>query len=246
MKGDMVIISASPIPGNENAISSTINLLLKQGADVFYESIAGVHVSGHAQREEIKMLINLVKPRYFIPIHGEYKHRIQNAKLAKAIGIPESNIVIAQNGDILKLNEGMCRISNNLNLQNIYIDGSGSGNTEDIVLKDRKNLSRNGIIFILVSINSASRGIISSPDFIFRGIIYINNFSEIIEEGKQLVEETIRKCFDDNIINTFMIEASLNEVLEKFFLKKIYIKPIIISKVVDYVLSDLQNKYFVK
>ncbi|MBM3707477.1 MAG: ribonuclease J [Actinobacteria bacterium] len=246
MKGDMVIISASPIPGNENAVSSTINLLLKQGADVFYESIAGVHVSGHAQREEIKMLINLVKPKYFIPIHGEYKHRKQNAKLAQSIGIIESNIVIAQNGDVIKLNDNTCRISKNLNLQNIYIDGSGSGNTEDIVLKDRKNLSRNGIIFMLISINSDDKEIYGSPEFIFKGIIFINNFNEIIEEAKQLVKETIKRCINENLINTPMIESNLSEALEKYFLKKIHIKPIIISKVLDYAAVDLQNRYFVK
>ena len=111
MTGDTVVISASPIPGNENAVSSTINMLLKQGANVVYESIAGVHVSGHAQGEEIKLMINLVKPQYYIPIHGEYKHRIQNARLAGSIGIAENRIMIAQNGDILKLNENMCRIT---------------------------------------------------------------------------------------------------------------------------------------
>jgi len=145
MRGDMVIISSSPIPGNENAISSTINMLLKQGADVFYESIAGVHVSGHAQQEEIKMMINLVMPEFLIPIHGEYKHRIQCAKLAESIGMPSSKALVLQNGDTLKMNENVCRVSGNITLQNIYIDGYGSGNTEDIVLKDRKILSRNGI-----------------------------------------------------------------------------------------------------
>ncbi|MCL4418455.1 MAG: ribonuclease J [Actinobacteria bacterium] len=179
MKEDMVIISASPIPGNENAISNTINLLLKQGADVFYESIAGVHVSGHAAGEEIKMMLNLVKPKYFIPIHGECKHRIQNAKLAYEVGIPASSVIIAQNGDVLKLNENLCRISNNLTLQNIYIDGFGSGNTEDIVLKDRKALSRNGIIFITAAINSKKAEIIMEPDLVLKGIIYTDSFVEI-------------------------------------------------------------------
>ena len=246
MKGDMVIISASPIPGNENAVSSTINLLLKQGADVFYESIAGVHVSGHAQREEIKMLINFIKPKYFIPIHGEYKHRIQNAKLAQDIGTAASNIVIAQNGDILKLNENLCRISRNLNLQNIYIDGRGSGNTEDIVLKDRKNLARNGIIFMTISLNHRNKEILDNPEFIFKGIIFLNNFDEIIDEAKKTAMETVKKCFDDNLTNTSMIESNLNEALEKFFFKSAYIKPMIISKVFDCSMKDLQNMHFIK
>ena len=234
MREDMVIISASPIPGNENAISNTINLLLKQGADVFYESIAGVHVSGHAAGEEIKMMLNLVKPKYFIPIHGELKHRIQNAKLAGEVGMPGSNIIIAQNGDVLKLNENLCRISNNLTLQNIYIDGFGSGNTEDIVLKDRKSLSRNGIIFITAAINSKKPEIVAEPEFIFKGIIYIDSFGEMINEAKQLVKDSILKCFKNNLTNSSLIETNVSDNIEKFILKKIRVKPIIITKIINF------------
>jgi ribonuclease J len=234
MREDMVIISASPIPGNENAISNTINLLLKQGADVFYESIAGVHVSGHAAGEEIKMMLNFVKPKYFIPIHGEYKHRIQNAKLASEVGMPVSSVIIAQNGDVLKLNENLCRISNNLTLQNIYIDGFGSGNTEDIVLKDRKALSRNGIIFITAAINSKKSEIIAEPDFILKGIIYIDSFGEMINEAKQLVKDLILRCFKNNLTNSSLIETNVSDNIEKFILKKIRVKPIIITKIINF------------
>lgn len=234
MKEDMVIISSSPIPGNENAISSTINMLLKQGADVYYESIAGVHVSGHAAREEIKMMINLVKPKYFIPIHGEYKHRIQNARLAKEIGIKEGNIIVAQDGDILKLNENLCRISSNLNLQSIYIDGFGSGNTEDVVIKDRKTLSRNGIILITVLVNLQKSLIMREPEMIFKGIIYMENFEEVVRECRQLIEDTIKKSFSDNIVNTSIMEDCINENVERYILKKLRIKPIIISKVINF------------
>ena len=237
MREDMVIISASPIPGNENAISNTINLLLKQGADVFYESIAGVHVSGHAAGEEIKMMLNLVKPKYFIPIHGEYKHRIQNAKLAGEVGMPGSSVIIAQNGDVLKLNENLCRISNNLTLQNIYIDGFGSGNTEDIVLKDRKSLSRNGIIFITAAINSKKLEIVAEPEFILKGIIYIDSFGEIINEAKQLAKDSILRCFKNNLTNSSLIETNVSDNVEKFILKKIRVKPIIITKIINFNLN---------
>ena len=233
MKGDMVIISSSPIPGNENAISSTINMLLKQGADVVYESIAGVHVSGHAQQEEIKMMINMVKPDYFIPIHGEYKHRIQCAKLAKSIGIDDDKIIIAQNGDILKLNQDFCRISGNLNLQNIYIDGYGTGNTEDVVLRDRKILSHNGIIFMTLVVNSRKNLIIKEPEFIFKGIIYLEDFEEIISQSRQLLWENIQKCFKNNMTNVQIIEEILSEALEKYISKKINLRPIIVCKIFD-------------
>ena len=233
ISGDMVIISASPIPGNENAISSNINMLLSQGADVFYESIAGVHVSGHAQKEEIKMLINMVKPRYYIPLHGEYKHRKQNAELAKSIGIPENNIIMAQDGDSLKFNTDFCRISGNINLKNIYIDGLSSGNTEDIVLKDRKILSRNGIIFIVSVINTGDTSILQDPEFVFKGIAFVEDFKEMISGIKELVNESISRCFKTSNINTFFIEKSINEAVEKFILKKVRLRPIIVSKVID-------------
>jgi ribonuclease J len=229
----MVIISSSPIPGNENAISSTINMLLKQGADVFYESIAGVHVSGHAQREEIKMMINMIKPSYYIPVHGEYKQRIQNAKLAQSIGVATNNILLAQNGDILKLNDNMVRISNNINLQNIYIDGFGLGNTEDAVLKDRKTLSRNGIIFLSILVDATRQELIKEPVFVFKGIIYMDDFNEVLEQTKKAAAETVNKCFNDNITNSLQIESRVNDALEKFILKKFRIKPIILSKVIE-------------
>jgi len=233
MKGDMVIISASPIPGNERAISNTINRLIKQGADVFYESIAGVHVSGHAAQEEIKIMINLTNPKYFIPIHGENKHKVQNAHIAESMGINEKNIIIAEDGDIIKMNSNLCRISNNLHPQTIYIDGVGMGNIEDMVLKDRKILSRNGIIFIVVGINYAGRRILCEPDFILKGTIYIENLTEILDDSKKIIKNSVKTCFDNNMADRKMIEDFINDRLEKFIFKKARIRPIIITKVIS-------------
>jgi len=232
MKGDMVIISASPIPGNERAVSNTINRLIKQGADVFYESIAGVHVSGHAAQEEIKIMINLTNPKYFIPIHGEDKHRVQNAHIAESMGINEKNIIIAEDGDIIKMNSNLCRVSNNLHPQTIYIDGVGMGNIEDMVLRDRKILSRNGIIFIVVGIDYAGRRILCEPDFILKGIIYIENLSKILDDSKKIIKNSVRTCFDNNIVDRKMIEDFINNRLEKFIFKKARIRPILITKVI--------------
>lgn len=233
MKGDMVIISASPIPGNERAISNTINRLIKQGADVFYESIAGVHVSGHAAQEEIKIMINLTNPKYFIPIHGEDKHRVQNARIAESMGINEKNIIIAEDGDIIKMNSDLCRVSNNLHPQTIYIDGVGMGNIGDMVLKDRKILSRNGIIFIVVGIDYAGRRILCEPDFILKGIIYIENLTEILDDSKKIIKNSVKTCFDNNMADRKMIEDFINDRLEKFIFKKARIRPILITKVIS-------------
>ena len=232
MKGDMVIISASPIPGNERTISNTINRLIKQGANVFYESIAGVHVSGHAAQEEIKIMINLTNPKYFIPIHGEDKHRVQNAHIAESMGINEKNIIIAEDGDIIKMNSNLCRVSNNLHPQTIYIDGVGMGNIEDMVLRDRKILSRNGIIFIVVGIDYAGRRILCEPDFILKGIIYIENLSKILDDSKKIIKNSVRTCFDNNIADRKMIEDFINDRLEKFIFKKARIRPMLITKVI--------------
>ncbi len=230
MKGDMVIISASPIPGNERAISNTINRLIKQGADVFYESIAGVHVSGHAAREEIKIMINLVNPRYFIPIHGEDKHKVQNAQIAESMGMNEKNIIIAEDGDIIKMNFNFCRVSNNLHPQTIYVDGVGMGNVEDMVLKDRKILSRNGIIFIVIGIDYIKKKILCEPDFTLKGIIYIKNLNEVLDESKKIIRNSIKTCFGSNMIDKKMIENFVSDRIEKFIFKKAGIRPIIITK----------------
>ncbi|MCG9478842.1 MAG: ribonuclease J [Actinomycetia bacterium] len=233
MGGDMVIISASPIPGNEKSISNTINRLIKQGADVFYESIAGVHVSGHAAREEIKMMIGLVRPKYFIPIHGENKHKIQNAKIAEEMGIDEKNVIIAQDGSILKMNSNLCRVSNSLNLKTIYVDGIGRGNIEDMVLKDRRLLSRDGIIIAIAGIDEENKKLVNMPEFVLKGVVYLENFDDILNDCKNVVTDSIRNAFDQNISNAAMVESYVNDRLEKYVYKKVRIRPIVTTKIVS-------------
>jgi ribonuclease J len=147
--------------------------------------------------------------------------------------VATNNILLAQNGDILKLNDNMVRISNNINLQNIYIDGFGLGNTEDAVLKDRKTLSRNGIIFLSILVDATRQELIKEPVFVFKGIIYMDDFNEVLEQTKKAAAETVNKCFNDNITNSLQIESRVNDALEKFILKKFRIKPIILSKVIE-------------
>ncbi len=233
MKGDMVIISASPIPGNEKAVSSTINRLIKRGADVFYESIAGVHVSGHAAREEIKTMISLTKPKFFIPIHGEDKHRVQNAQIAKSMGINEENIMIIEDGDIVKINSKMCRVSGNLKPQTIYVDGIGMGNIEDIVLKDRRKLSRSGIIFIAVGVDLLKKHILSEPDFTMKGVVYVKDLNEVIKKLTKIIRDSVKEAFNNNIVSKAVFEEFVNAKVEKFIFKKVGIRPIIITKVLS-------------
>ncbi len=233
MKGDVVIISASPIPGNEKAISNTINMLINHGADVFYESIAGVHVSGHAAQEEIKMMIGLLKPDYFIPIHGENKHKVQNAKIAEAMGIGEKNIIIAKNGSIIKMNSNLCRVSDSLNLKTIYVDGIGTGNVEDMVLKDRRLLSRDGIIVAVLAIDEANKKIVNEPDFLLKGVVYIKDFNKVVKECRKIILNAVQRAFEQDITNAGMVEQYVNESLEKYIFKKVKIRPIVSSKVIS-------------
>ena len=231
MSGDMVIISASPIPGNEKAISSTINMLLKQGAEVFYETIAGVHVSGHAAQEEIKMMISLVKPKYFIPIHGENKHKIQSSHIAQSMGLHPDNTLNMQNGDIVKMNVNMCRMTGNIKPKKIYVDGIGMGNIEDMVLRERKQLSNNGIVFIALGIDLKKKKIITNPDFVMKGINFFDNLEEILVEGKKIIENALKYCFEKNLLEKNCIEGLIIDKLEKFVFKKARIRPIIVLKV---------------
>jgi ribonuclease J len=206
-------------------------MLIKQGAEVVYESIAGVHVSGHAAQEEIKIMIALAKPQYFIPIHGENKHKIQNAQLAQSMGIDPDNTLNVQNGDIIKMNMNVCRISGNIKPKNVYVDGIGMGNIEDVVLRDRKALSKNGIIFIALGINIGSKKIIMEPEFSMRGMIFIENIDAILDEGKKIIIDSVQNCFENNILSKHRIEDFLLDRLEKFIFKKARIRPIISLKV---------------
>jgi len=231
MKSDMVIISASPIPGNEKAIANIINMLIKNGADVYYESIAGVHVSGHAAQEEIKMMINLLRPKYFIPIHGDNMHKVQNGKLALEVGIKEENIVIIQNGDLVKINSGLCKVSKNINMRTVYVDGLGYGDIDDIVLKDRKILARDGIIINIVGVDFKREDIFYEPDLLFKGIAFIDNFDSIIKECKINITEAVKNCFKNNLKTPAAIEKYVNDRLEKYLIKKLRLRPVVITRV---------------
>ena len=231
MKSDTVIISASPIPGNEKAIANIINMLIRNGADVYYESIAGVHVSGHAAQEEIKMMINLLKPKYFIPIHGDNMHKVQNGKIALEVGIKQEDIIIAQNGDLIKINSGLCKVSRNINMRTIYVDGLGYGDIDDLVLKDRKLLAKDGIVINIVGIDFKKEDIFYEPDLVFRGIAFIDNFDQIIKDCKNIITESVKSCFKNNLKTIAAIEKYVNDRLEKYLIKKIRLKPVVITRI---------------
>ncbi len=190
---DYIIISATPIPGNEKTVGKVVNELMKLGAEVIYEKMYEVHVSGHACQEELKMIMNLVKPKYFIPVHGEQKHLQKHRLLAESIGIDHRNIVIADNGMVVAVSEKEIKGAGVVPAGKIFVDGSGVGDVGNIVLRDRKHLSQDGIIIIVASVEPDTGYIVSGPDIITRGFVYVKEAEELIEEAKQIAFDTLEE-----------------------------------------------------
>ena len=192
MEGDLVILSANPIPGNEKYVYKVIDELFKRGADVIYESLADVHVSGHACQEELKIIHSLVKPRYFMPIHGEYRHLKRHANLARSLGMADENIFISENGKILELTRDSARLNGAVEAGRVLVDGLGVGDVGNIVLRDRKLLSQDGLIVVALTTNKETGEILSGPDVISRGFVYVRESEEFLEEAR----ETVRRALD--------------------------------------------------
>jgi len=199
VQGDTVMISATPIPGNEKFVARTIDHLFKQGASVIYEAISGVHVSGHASQEELKLMLNLVRPKYFVPVHGEYRHLIHHAQLAKQVGIPEENIFIAENGRVLEFTQNSGKIAGKVTAGKVFVDGLGVGDVGNIVLRDRKQLSQDGILIVVVTIDKDTAEVVAGPDIISRGFVYVRESEELMEQARDKVKQALKKCQDEDI-----------------------------------------------
>jgi ribonuclease J len=192
--GDLIIISASPIPGNEKSIFKVINELFKKGANVIYESLAEVHVSGHACQEELKLIHNLVKPKFFMPVHGEYRHLKQHANLAGNLGMPMENIFLMEIGKVLELTSDSARINGSVTAGRVLVDGLGVGDVGNIVLRDRKHLSQDGLIVIVITTEKETGQVIAGPDIISRGFVYVRESEDLIDKVREIVKTTIAKC----------------------------------------------------
>lgn len=228
--GDTVVISATPIPGNESLINRTIDNLLRQGANVIYGERSAVHVHGHGSQEELKMLINLVKPKFFAPIHGEYRHLVAHANLAKSIGLPESNIFVMDNGNILEIDQEKGRIAGKLPYGNVYVDGLILGNHAQVILRDRKLLSRDGIVVVIVALDKKEGKLVSRPDIISRGFVDAEHDGAVIEQGRDLVASTLDKS---HIVEYSAIHTRVKETLSKFFYEQTKRRPMIITTAIE-------------
>ena len=231
--GDTVVISAYPIPGNEKLVAKTINQLFQQGADVIYESINGIHVSGHASPEELKMMINLVKPKFFMPVHGEYRHLVKHANLASLLGIPHDHVFVSENGQVLEFTAKSGAVAGSVTAGRILVDGLGVGDVGNIVLRDRKQLSQDGILIIVVTINKEANLVVAGPDIVSRGFVYVRESEELMEEAKEKVKVVLDKCFEKKITDWSTIKSQVRDVLSKFLYDKTRRRPMIIPIIME-------------
>lgn len=239
--GDLVVISATPIPGNEKTVSRVINMLYEKGATVLYDALAQVHVSGHARREELKLMLTLLKPKFFIPVHGEYRHLMQHAKLAQELGLPEDHTIIGKNGDIIELTTKAIQINGTAPSGNILVDGLGVGDVGNIVLRDRKLLSENGLIIVVLATEKGTGKVLSGPEIVSRGFIYVRENIDLIEESKTIIKKALSKCEDANVREWNNIKMMIKDALSSFIYEKIKRNPMILPIIVEVKPEDITN-----
>lgn len=233
VNGDTVLISASPIPGNEKLIGRTIDHLFKRGAKVIYEAISGVHVSGHASQEELKLMLNLVRPKFFIPVHGEYRHLVHHAQLAKEVGIPSENILIAQNGMVLEFTKNSARMSGKVVAGKVLVDGLGVGDVGNIVLRDRKQLSEDGILIVVVTIDKKTAQVLAGPDIISRGFVYVRESEELMDQARERVRRALKKCQDEKQTEWSVIKSEVRDALTQFLFSQTRRRPMILPIIME-------------
>ena len=228
--GDTIIFSSSPIPGNEKAVTKIINELLRKGAEVIFQD---AHVSGHACQEEIKLIYTLVKPRFAIPVHGEYKHLKAQAKLAEELGIDKDDIFILSSGDVLELNYEEAKVTGKVPVGDILVDGLGVGDVGNIVLRDRQHLAEDGIMIVVLALDQASGYLVSGPDIVSRGFVYVKESDELMDEARELMRGVIENCLDRGITDWGKIKNSIKDALGDYVWKKTKRRPMILPIILE-------------
>lgn len=233
-QGDVVIFSAHPIPGNEKLVSRVINSLFERGAKVIYDTVSEIHVSGHARQEELKLMLTLVNPKYFVPIHGEKRHLIQHKRMAQKLGIPERNIFLMYNGDVLEIDKGQKKagITGKVQAGNVLVDGLGVGDVGNIVLRDRKHLSEDGLIVIVIPASDLNN-LEQKIEIISRGFVYVRESEKLIEEIKKIAAETFRQCCDESMTDRAGIKNMIKDNLKNYLFEKTKRDPMILPIIID-------------
>lgn len=228
--GDTVIFSSNPIPGNEKAVSRVINELSQKGADVIFQD---VHVSGHACQEELKLIYSLLKPKYAIPVHGEYRHRKANAGIAESLGIPKENIFLIQSGDVLAMDQQGAKIVDKVQTGSILVDGLGVGDVGNIVLRDRQHLAEDGILIVVLTIEKGTNKLLAGPDIVSRGFVYVRESEGLMEEAKMILHEALEKCLSNRNADWSKIKMVIRDTMNDFLWKRTKRKPMILPIIMD-------------
>jgi ribonuclease J len=232
-KGDTVVISARPVPGNETSVYRIIDRLFAAGARVIYESSANVHVSGHAAAEELKVMLNLVKPKYFMPVHGEHRHLFFHAELARAVGMTDDHIFLLENGDILELEEDVALVTGQVQAGMILVDGFAMGDLHNLVLRDRQHLASDGLVMVVVARSLQDGRIVGDPEVIFRGFAHSGDLDELIKGAKQTVIETLGSKELQHLNDLTLIKNHLHDTLQRFLNKKAGRRPMVLPVIVE-------------
>ena len=230
---DKIIISASPIPGNEKSVYRVINDLLKRGADVIYDGLRDIHVSGHARQEEIKLLHALLKPKYFVPVHGEYKHLITHKNLAVELGMNKKNIFVMGIGDVLEINKDSARINGYVHAGQVLVDGLGVGDVGNIVLRDRRHLAQDGLMIVVVSMEKESGAVLSGPDIISRGFVYVRESEELIKEARDVVKDALEQCGERDASEWSYVKTLIKDTLKDYLWRKTKRSPMILPIIME-------------
>lgn len=232
-KDDVIILSSHPIPGNENAVNTVINTLLDKGVRVIYESLSEIHVSGHAYQEEHKLMLSLLKPKFFIPVHGEVKHLLKHAEVAQRMGIPKNNIFLLVNGACLEMNKTEAHRVKDVESGQVLIDGLGIGDVGNIVLRDRKHLSEDGLIIAIIAMNKKTGEMVSGPDIISRGFVYVRESTDLMNDVRNTVSKSVENCKQSNVKEWSAIKSQIRDDLRNFIFKKTRRNPMILPIIMD-------------
>ena len=227
---DTIIFSSNPIPGNEKSVSRVINELSAKGANVIFQE---AHVSGHACQEELKLIYSLVKPKYAIPVHGEYRHLKANSEVARSLGIPKENIFIIQSGDVLELSSESAKVVDKVHTGAILVDGLGVGDVGNIVLRDRQHLAEDGIIIVVLTLERGSNRLLAGPDIVSRGFVYVRESEGLMEEARHAISDSLDKCLAGRRTDWNKIKTSIRDTMNDFIWKKTKRRPMIIPIIMD-------------
>jgi ribonuclease J len=232
-KGDTVVISARPVPGNETSVYRTIDRLFAAGARVIYESSAGVHVSGHAAAEELKVMLNLVRPKYFMPVHGEHRHLFFHAELARAVGMTDDRIFLLENGDVLELGSNSAAVTGQVQAGMILVDGFAMGDFHDLVLRDRRHLASDGLVMVVVARSMQDGSIVGEPEVVFRGFAHSGDLEALVEQAKKRVMDTLETSEMRQMTDVVLIKNHVHDVLQKYLHKEAGRRPMVLPVVVE-------------